>query len=129
MKLEDIIRAERLRLTLCERTNSNPNMEESANMDHWRVRIKGPHGSMSLTFSKGYGHEGKPPKLAEVLDCIVSDASGSDELFESWCSNYGYDTDSRRAERTYNAVRKQAAALRRILGPNLYAVVLEAERL
>lgn len=60
--------------------------------------------------------EPEPPTVAEVLDCLASDASGADQSFEDWCSDLGYDTDSRSAERTYNAVRQEMYDLRKLLG-------------
>jgi hypothetical protein len=60
------------------------------------------------------------------------DASGAENArnFEDWASEYGYDTDSRAAERTYNVVVKQAAELREFLGAADYKFLLnEVERL
>jgi hypothetical protein len=100
------------------RTDRNPSMEDSANMDHWRVRLIGPHGRMSLVFSKGYGHNGEPPAVAEVLSCLASDAAGIENArdFADWCSEYGFDTDSRKAERIYRTLKRQAVSLNRIMG-------------
>ena len=82
----------------------NPNMND-ASMDHWRCRLRNDGKSMTVYFSKGSGHNGAAPTLEEVLETLASDASGVDNArdFEDWCSEYGYDTDSRTAERTYNA--------------------------
>lgn len=56
------------------------------------------------------------PSIADVVECLISDASSADQTFEDWCGDYGYDTDSRKAGATYKAVVKQTAALRRLLG-------------
>jgi hypothetical protein len=50
--------------------------------------------------------------------CLLSDARAGleNDSFEAFCSEFGYDTDSRTAERTYNACRDCAAAMQRILG-------------
>lgn len=72
------------------------------------------------------------PDLASVLDCLASDASGIENArdFEDWASDYGYDTDSRSAEQTYNTCRGQARALLKLLGREAYEVLLwETERL
>ena len=74
---------------------------------------------MSLTFTKGSGHGGKRPTLAEVLDCLVSDAASLEgaRSFEEWARNLGDDPDSRRAERAYKAVVAQTDKLKACLGP------------
>lgn len=68
-------------------------------------------------FSQGEAHR-KPPTIADVLDCLASDASGYENArsFDDWCGDYGYDTDSRTAERIYNATAEQAKGLRHFLG-------------
>lgn len=48
--------------------------------------------------------KGKTPSLYDILSCIEK---GEPEPFESWCSNYGYDTDSRKALNTYLGCQKQ----------------------
>lgn len=129
------------------RVDSNPNMPDSDNMDHWKVTLvrgvlkegfdtwhgyKGKLGACQYTkrkltvyFSMGYGHHGAEPKAAEVLSCLADDASGSDDhSFEDWCSEYGYDTDSRKAERIWKACQHSAKRLRSFLGDDLYGELL-----
>ena len=116
MTYPEFIAANRIKFS-ATRTDRNPHMDDGADMDHWRCVISRSGRRMVLTFSKGFGHNGAEPELAEVLECLASDAIMADELFESWCASLGYDPDSRKAERTYKACRKQAASLRRVLGP------------
>lgn len=67
---------------------------------------------------------------AEVLDCLLSDADCTDEPFEEWARNYGYDEDSRKAEAIFHACRETAAKLRRWLGAaELERLASEYERL
>lgn len=54
-----------------------------------------------------------PPDAADVVHCLLMDASGTDETFEEWAGNLGYDPDSRKAEGIFKACRDVAAALRR----------------
>lgn len=54
-----------------------------------------------------------PPAVAEVVSSLLLDASNADERFEDWADNYGFDQDSRKAERMYRACQETAAALRR----------------
>lgn len=103
-----------------ERTDANPNMTGSRDMDHWRVVLKAGRSRLTTYFSMGFGHNGAKPTVESVLSCLASDASSADESFEDWCSNLGFDTDSRTAERTYNVTKKQTAKLRKFLGESAF---------
>lgn len=110
------------------RVDQNPNMDDSGNMDHWRVVLKRPGGKrMSVYYSMGIGHHGKAPEAADVLDCLASD--GTTETFEDWCADFGYDSDSRKAHRTYTLCKRQDARLWKFLGEALYTQLQTAERL
>jgi hypothetical protein len=41
------------------------------------------------------------PSLADVLYSLLMDATAYGQTFEDWCCEFGYDTDSRRAEKTF----------------------------
>ncbi len=56
------------------------------------------------------------PTAYDVLYCLISDTTGYEEDFESWASSYGYDADSRKAERIWRAVKAFAVKTRRLLG-------------
>ena len=86
---------------------------------------RGYHELLTVYFSQGSAHK-KLPTLAEVLDCLASDASGVDnaQSFEDWASEYGYDTDSRKAEKTYNICVQQAQELKALLGQDAYDQLL-----
>jgi hypothetical protein len=71
---------------------------------------------MTTEYHMGRAHMHEP-EVADVLGCLLSDASGADETsFEDWASGYGYDSDSRKAERMYGECRKTAVRLRKFLG-------------
>jgi hypothetical protein len=57
-----------------------------------------------------------PPTLDDVLDCLVSDAGsvrhGQD--FAEWCSEFGYDVDSRKAYKSYKGCIKEWQGLTRL---------------
>lgn len=55
--------------------------------------------------------QGKSPTAYDVLACVSGDVY-SPETFEDFCSEYGYDADSRKAEQTFKAVDKFARKLR-----------------
>jgi len=68
----------------------------------------------------------KPPTIGEVLQCIASDCQSIEDArnFEEWASEFGFDTDSRKAERTYNACRDEAQTWRTFLGLQRYGELL-----
>lgn len=111
-------------------------------MRHWQFRIKHGTRGFNLYFSQGYGHT-EPPTFADVLDCLASDASGyentgtpvrgkvsRDDVFHNWCAEYGYSSDSRKAEKILKTVKRQAEQLKRTLGAEAYQELLyNTERL
>ena len=54
------------------------------------------------------------PTCYDVLACLTKYDPGT---FEDFCSEYGYDEDSRAAERIYIAVQKEFANLKRFFTP------------
>lgn len=117
---------------------SNPYMPNSEDMNHYKVTIHtdGRYSghSMDVTFSMGRGILGGP-ELKDILDCMSSDSAGLENSrdFEDWASNYGYDPDSRKAEKTYKSVVQQKQKLASFLefcSPTAYEELLwETENL
>ena len=127
----------------CKWADKNPNMEPSPYMTrHFRCVIKmscpndwrqfgrsSKTRQMVVYFSQGSAHTSEPT-CADVLDCLASDVTGIEsQSFEDWCSDLGYDTDSRTAERTYNAVYKQLNSLTRLFGNDKLQELIDCERL
>jgi|SRR5882672_3289550 len=114
-------------------TDANPNMDDTSHdMDHWSCKFRraGSARVMTVIFSMGSGHHGKAPTACDVLDCLASDATGCDgRSFEDWCGDYGYDTDSRKAERTWKATVRQSAKLQQFLGDDFAAFLYYTEKL
>jgi len=84
---------------------------------HYRATLKLSRRRMTVPFSTGsaWTHD---PEVADVLDYLISDASGYDGSgsFETWAAEYGYDPDSRKAEKIYKAVECQTDKLKQFLG-------------
>jgi|SRR5215831_1702594 len=59
-----------------------------------------------------------PPVLRDVLYSLVRDSQSvlDAPCFEEWASELGYDTDSREAERTYQACARISMDLMRLIG-------------
>lgn len=92
----------------------------------WRVTLAYQGRRMTLDFWMGSGHNGTAPDACDVINSLVSDASLADNDFEDFCSECGYDTDSRKAMALYNATVKEAERTRRLLGDD-FEKFLEAE--
>src|SRR5690606_18142052 len=59
------------------------------------------------------------PTIDEFLYCLVSDSSVLDcGEFKNWASDYGYDPDSRKAEKIYRECLSQAIKLQATIGPD-----------
>ena len=51
------------------------------------------------------------PRAYDILACLTKYDPGT---FEDFCAEYGYDTDSRKAEKAYFSVQKEWEGVRRI---------------
>jgi hypothetical protein len=108
---------------------------DSQPMNHYRCTLANHKGRMLITFSQGLGitHD---PTMADVLNCIASDASGilNTQDFNDWCGDYGYDAydaDSRRKVwKIYTATKTQTAKLEALIGTDaLNELAFEVEQL
>ncbi|HEY6766621.1 MAG TPA: hypothetical protein VI386_17820 [Candidatus Sulfotelmatobacter sp.] len=126
---------------------------EYASKEH---EFQSPRGkSFALYFSQGSAHTADPT-LADVLDCLASHAreyenarqsanhaikriytneamqptAKPSKVFQEWASEYDYDADSRKAEKTFRAIKRQSEQLKRTLGQEAYEELLwKVERL
>lgn len=55
------------------------------------------------------------PSAASVLHSILLDSEAAKVSFNEWCSEYGYNNDSIKAEQTYRACQENADRLVRIM--------------
>lgn len=81
-------------------------------------------GRKARRFSRG---DAINPKPLDVIYSLVMDSDALDyATFEDWASEYGYDADSRSAEKTYRACLEIALKLRAGLGDSLLSELREA---
>lgn len=80
-------------------------------------KIAGKVRKMSFNFGQSLNDTSKgiAPRPYSILACLTK---YDPETFEDFCSNYGYDTDSRSAERIYKAVVKEYNNLTRLYTPD-----------
>lgn len=110
---------------LCVLTRGDKRDKRYANdPDNYRPPAN-PCPTMTLYFSQGSAHT-KAPTLADIIDCLASDASSFDnaDSFEDWASDMGWDEDSRKAERCYRAVEKQRGELAELLTADQFDALL-----
>ena len=91
--------------------------------DRWYLVMSkrtNPAPNIVFTYHTGLGHRknGKVqrPKLESVLECLLADAGYANELFKDFCSDLGYDPDSRKALKTYLACQETEIKLRSLFG-------------
>lgn len=74
--------------------------------------------------------QGRPaPNLPDVLESLALDFQGVADLqtFEAWASDYGYNPDSREAERIYNTCRDSLARFAQVFGPDMARELTEVQ--
>jgi hypothetical protein len=88
---------------------------------HFTCTLRNGRKRLSIPFSQGSAFT-EEPTAEDVLNCLALDAAGLENSpnFDDWASEYGYDADSRRAEKTFKTVERQAAKLMAFLGADAY---------
>jgi len=83
----------------------------------WKVTLRYQGRQMTVPFYTGsaIGEVNAP----DVLHCLISDTQSAVNSFEDWCADFGYDTDSRKAEAIYNACQRISVKLHKLLGDDL----------
>jgi len=77
--------------------------------DVYRVTLTRQGHSYTFTFGQSLMHSGKledrqQPSAYDILACLEGHSPG---VFEDFCCEYGYSTDSRKAEATWKACVEQ----------------------
>lgn len=104
----------------------DPASDWAPGTSHYLVTLRMGRKRLTVPFHMGSAHTSEPT-AAEVLDCLVSDAN-SPEDFAEFCSDFGFDVDSRKAEKTHKACLAIGRKLRQFLGEHFDAFQA-AERL
>lgn len=94
---------------------------------HFSCKLSYNKKSMTIYFSQGVAHT-KPPTILDVLSCVHMDMTSLENifLFDAWAEDFGFDSDSRTAERTYNEIAKQRKGLVRVFG-DIYQEFIDCE--
>lgn len=67
------------------------------------------------------------PTLADVLGSLAMD-DPNDATFSEWCADYGYDTDSKKADAMFREIQDNTAKLRRAVGADAWRRLCELAR-
>ena len=100
---------------------------DNAEMDHWDCTLMYEGSTYGFYFSKGFGHKGAAPTMEEILDCFKSDLAYRDLDFEEFCEELGYNNDSIKDKKIYEATTAQNEAVIDLLGEDLIEELLEIE--
>lgn len=86
-------------------------------------------GVIAQEYSYGWGlskNRIEPPDLGDIIQCLVLDADALNYIsFEDWAPAFGYDEDSRKAERLYLQCLAIGLQLKNGLGNKIYQQVVE----
>lgn len=91
------------------------------NASHWNIALTregfGVKPTIYTEYSMGSAHKGAP-NLADVMHSLHSDSRGVEgTTFESWAADYGYETDSRKAESIYRGCVSLNGQMRQLFTP------------
>lgn len=65
----------------------------------------------TFDFGQSIANSGQEPTMYDVLTCLTKNDPGS---FENFCGDFGYDEDSRTAEKIYKSVCKEWEGIERL---------------
>lgn len=83
---------------------------------HYRVAIRTDLGRASFDYwgSRHDLENGIDCNPLDALGCFASDALSGYDSFKDFCGNFGYDTDSRKAERIWKACKASTTKAQRL---------------
>ena len=96
-------------------------------VDQWAITLLDEDGNPHMFgYLTGLGRRQglkspKPPKVADVMYSLLTDASAEQRNFHEWCSDYGHSLDSINALNAYRACLDTAHALHKCFSPELLA--------
>jgi hypothetical protein len=94
------------------------------NFNNHMVKVTNRDTQQSITFE--FWASISNPKLKTEYDilnafhCFVSDTIAGSYTFEEFCSEFGYNSDSRQAEKIYRKCKKQLEKLKKIYDGDIY---------
>jgi len=123
--IEQFIAKSKVRLASIKSVSSNPNMTDMpVGSKHYKCVLRCKRKQMTVFFSMGSGLR-REPTTKDLLDCMASDCAGLlYGSFEEWADDLGFDPNSQKALKTYQAMDKQAKRLENLLEPDMFKELL-----
>lgn len=79
----------------------------------FKLKLTRAGKSYTFEFGQSINEGSNEPNMYDVLTCLTKNDPCT---FEDFCGEFGYDEDSRTAERTYKAEVKEWRAVKRLFG-------------
>ncbi len=106
--LEKLIKHEKITLDLRPIESMQPHISS------WRVLLTYGRKTYETSFHTAVN---LAPTTADVINALRGELRTFDETFETWAKKLNYNTDSRSAYATWEAVRDSAPKFKSFLGP------------
>lgn len=105
--------------------SDDPTPKTFEHTDAWTCEFKYQDRAINITFYMGLGYNGELPDILRVITCILDDSASVDNCscFEEWADCYGWNPDSREAERVYNACKVNADKIAYLFGDKYSEVI------
>lgn len=98
--------------------------DDKEKRDIWKITLKNDNHRFAFSFGQSISGQGTEPAPYDILSCLT----GYDpESFEDFCANYGYDSDSRKAYKTYLAVVKEYENVCKLFTPEQIELLQEIQ--
>lgn len=90
--------------------------EDTESRNVYKITVRRDGKQISFKFGDSINHtlEGIEPDLYDVLTTISAEYDFNNTEFEEFCSEFGYNTDSRKAEKTFKLWKKQNTKLHKL---------------
>ena len=88
----------------------------------FKIKISRGRKSYSFDFGQSINEDANEPSNYDILTCLQKYEVGT---FENFCSDFGYNEDSKKVEKIYKAVLKEFAGMRRLFSSDDLEILLE----
>lgn len=90
----------------------------------FKVTLKKDGKQYTLKFGQSIAEDSNEPTMYDVLACLQKYDVGT---FEDFCREFGYDQDSRTAERVYKAVQREYKNIKRLFSSEELELLAEIQ--
>jgi isopropylmalate/homocitrate/citramalate synthase len=105
--------------------------DDTNNWNNHMIKVTNTETKQSIAFE--FWSSIVKPEITEekevlfAFECLILDSIAGDKYFEDFCSEFGYDTDSRKAEKIHKKCIKQLEKLKKIYDGDIYELVNELQ--